>query len=106
MSPEICNKEKYDGAATDMWASGIILYSMLFGQQPFRAAHEADLYRKIQKGIFKIPAIDHHKDVFEAYPEIQNASTVKNMLEDILRADEKKRITASELLEKYTNWLK
>ena len=31
MSPEICNKQKYDGAETDVWASGIILYEMLFG---------------------------------------------------------------------------
>jgi serine/threonine protein kinase len=31
MSPEICNKLKYSGQAADMWASGILLYTMLFG---------------------------------------------------------------------------
>ena len=37
MSPEICAKGKYNGPAADMWAAGILLYTMLFGQQPFRA---------------------------------------------------------------------
>ena len=31
MSPEICSKLKYSGSATDMWASGILLFTMLFG---------------------------------------------------------------------------
>jgi serine/threonine protein kinase len=42
MSPEICNKEKYSGPATDMWATGILLYTILFGSQPFRASNEKD----------------------------------------------------------------
>jgi len=32
MSPEICSKNFYDGPAADMWAAGILLYTMLFGQ--------------------------------------------------------------------------
>jgi len=32
MSPEICAKDKYEGAASDIWASGILLYTILFGQ--------------------------------------------------------------------------
>jgi serine/threonine protein kinase len=40
MSPEICNQGKYDGPAADIWASGIILYMMLFGDQPFKAQNE------------------------------------------------------------------
>ena len=50
MSPEICSKEKYFGPATDMWASGILLYTILFGTQPFRATNEKDLFRRIVKG--------------------------------------------------------
>jgi len=56
--------------------------------------------------VFKIPAIDHEKDIFEAHPDIEKASAVKSMLEDILRLDETKRISAAELLKKYSNWLK
>jgi len=50
MSPEICAKDKYEGHASDIWAAGILLYTILFGQQPFRAQNEKDLFRKILKG--------------------------------------------------------
>jgi len=57
MSPEICNKEKYSGPATDMWATGILLYTILFGSQPFRASNEKDLFRKIISGKYHTPAL-------------------------------------------------
>jgi serine/threonine protein kinase len=50
MSPEICAKIKYDGSATDVWASGILLFTILFGYQPFKAPNEPELYKKIIKG--------------------------------------------------------
>lgn len=70
MSPEICAKLKYDGAATDAWAAGILLYTMLFGHQPFKAANEAELYKKIIKGSFRLPKIISLDDtvIFEGYP--------------------------------------
>ena len=57
MSPEICAKGKYDGPASDMWAAGILLYTMLFGNQPFRAQLEKDLFRKISKGQYSMPSL-------------------------------------------------
>jgi len=57
MSPEICAKQKYDGPATDVWASGILLYTILFGSQPFKAPNEPELYKKIIKGQFKMPKL-------------------------------------------------
>ena len=56
MAPEICEKKDYWGGAIDMWASGILLFSMLFGFQPFKAANENELFRKIIKGNFQFPA--------------------------------------------------
>lgn len=35
-----------------MWAMGVMLYLMLFGKFPFRAASEKELYRTIQIGKF------------------------------------------------------
>ena len=57
MSPEVCSKQKYDGPANDIWAAGILLFTCLFGMQPFRAPNEQDLYRKIQKAQYKLPDI-------------------------------------------------
>ena len=61
MSPEICARDKYSGQASDVWAAGIILYSILFGSQPFKAKNEQDLYKKIMKGQYTLPAINSAK---------------------------------------------
>jgi len=52
MSPEIVAKKEYRGPAADIWACGIILYSLLTGTVPFKAQTEKDLFRKIQRGAF------------------------------------------------------
>jgi len=72
MSPEICNKTKYDGCATDIWASGILLFNMLFGHLPFKATSESELFRKISKGVFKMPQLNE-AGIFESYPKIEEA---------------------------------
>ena len=105
MSPEICKKEKYDGRATDIWACGIILYTMLFGFQPFKASSEQELYRRIQKGQFKFPHVQAETLKFENYGDIEQASTIKALITAILQQKEEKRISAAEMLEQYTEWL-
>jgi serine/threonine protein kinase len=32
MSPELCRQELHEGPPTDMWAIGIVFYSILFGK--------------------------------------------------------------------------
>lgn len=77
MSPEICAKLKYSGSATDMWASGILLFTMLFGVQPFNATNEKELFKKIIKGSFNMPVVTSRTQSFEKiykfekYPEIK-----------------------------------
>jgi serine/threonine kinase 32 len=44
MAPELCGKKSYHGPASDMWAIGIVFYTILFGRQPFRGKTEADLF--------------------------------------------------------------
>ena len=56
MSPEICAKASYDGPSCDIWAVGVILFTILFGYQPFKAPSEKELYKKIIKGNFIMPA--------------------------------------------------
>lgn len=50
MSPELCKKKEYSGIASDNWAAGVLLYTLLFGTQPFKARTEYDLFRLINKG--------------------------------------------------------
>jgi 5'-AMP-activated protein kinase catalytic alpha subunit len=39
MSPELVKKSAYNGGKADVWALGVILYLMLVGVLPFRAAN-------------------------------------------------------------------
>ena len=55
MSPEIVTRKEYCGKQIDVWALGIILFSLVYGRTPFRAESERDLYRKIAKGVFEFP---------------------------------------------------
>lgn len=48
MAPEIVSKKEYYGPQADVWACGILLYYMLVGTVPFKAADEKTLYYKIK----------------------------------------------------------
>ena len=45
----------YSGKASDMWALGVVLYTMLFGQFPFYDSVPHELFRKIKSAEFVIP---------------------------------------------------
>ena len=40
-------KREYYGPPTDIWASGVLLYTMLEGNFPFKGSNDKDLYKKI-----------------------------------------------------------
>ena len=40
MSPEITAKKEYSGPASDIWATGVLLFTLLIGTQPFKAKTE------------------------------------------------------------------
>lgn len=45
----------YSGKASDMWALGVVLYTMLYGQFPFYDSVPHELFRKIKAAEFTIP---------------------------------------------------
>lgn len=45
----------YDGKASDMWAMGVLLYTMLHGQFPFYDEDPQELFKKIKAANFNIP---------------------------------------------------
>ena len=59
MAPELCNKKEYLGSKVDMWAAGVVLYTLLIGTQPFKASTEQELFRKITKGTMTFPTSSH-----------------------------------------------
>lgn len=90
MAPQIVQKREYHGPPTDIWACGVLLFTMLCGKFPFRGSSDRELYRKIMKGLYNIP--DHV------------SYEVRLLLTKILEVDPNKRLTADELLAE--DWIK
>lgn len=55
VAPEILSNKGYDGATSDTWSCGVILYVLLTGYLPFDDRNMAVLYQKIFKGEAQIP---------------------------------------------------
>ncbi|KAK7291755.1 hypothetical protein RIF29_07139 [Crotalaria pallida] len=55
VAPEILANKGYDGATSDVWSCGVILYVTLTGYLPFDDRNLAVLYQKIFKGDVQIP---------------------------------------------------
>ncbi|KAK4770863.1 hypothetical protein SAY87_031395 [Trapa incisa] len=55
VAPEVLSNRGYDGATSDVWSCGVILYVILMGYLPFDDRNLAVLYQKIFKGDCQIP---------------------------------------------------
>ncbi|KAJ6794313.1 CBL-interacting protein kinase 1-like [Iris pallida] len=55
IAPEVLANRGYNGATSDIWSCGVILYVILTGSLPFDDRNLAVLYQKIFKGEFKMP---------------------------------------------------
>lgn len=84
MAPEIVNKREYYGPPADMWAIGVLMYAMICGTYPFKAASDRELYRKISKGVFTFP--------------VAVSVAASDLITRLLQVDPKKRPTSEEVL--------
>lgn len=57
LSPEITQMVEYFPAPADIWALGVIFFTLLTGTYPFKASSDSELFKKIQKGHAKVPDI-------------------------------------------------
>jgi serine/threonine protein kinase len=49
MAPEIVNHQDHNYMKADIWALGVIFYTLISGRFPFKAQNDKDLYNKIRK---------------------------------------------------------
>lgn len=66
-APELINGKAYDGAAIDIWSSGVILYTLITGSLPFNEKQTNKLYQKIRECNYSIPeyVTDSAKDLIK-----------------------------------------
>lgn len=55
ISPDVLSGKPYAGKPSDMWALGVVLYTMLYGQFPFYDSNPTVLFQKIKATDFVIP---------------------------------------------------
>jgi serine/threonine protein kinase len=56
MAPEIVNKTEYAGPPADIWALGVLLFTILSGCFPYRGATDKELYKKINRADYRLPS--------------------------------------------------
>ncbi len=54
-APEMIAGKQYNGALTDIWSCGVIMFALLCGYLPFEEDDTQLLYRKILTADFHIP---------------------------------------------------
>lgn len=88
MAPEIVRKTEYCGPPADIWAVGVLLFTMLCGQFPYRGATDEELYSKICRADYHIPP-----DVLEYL-----SSDAKDLIAKLFSISADDRPTAKEIL--------
>lgn len=83
ISPDVISGKPYLGKPSDMWALGVTLYTMLFGQFPFYDASPTELFRKIKSGVFTIPT------------DINVDLKIEKLIQNLLILDPSLRLTAA-----------
>ena len=87
IAPEIINGEKYNGLYTDIWASGILLFTMLCGYLPFDDRNDEILFEKILNNKVEFPI------------DIKLSKDCKDLILKILNKNPEKRIKLKDIFE-------
>ncbi|XP_023845001.1 serine/threonine-protein kinase 40 [Salvelinus sp. IW2-2015] len=88
ISPDVLSGRPYHGKPSDMWALGVVLFTMLYGQFPFYDSIPQELFRKIKAAEYSIQSRDGRV----------SENTVC-LIRKLLVLDHQQRLTAAEVLE-------
>ncbi|KAG8230486.1 hypothetical protein J437_LFUL013528 [Ladona fulva] len=91
ISPDVLSGKPYLGKPSDMWALGVVLFTMLYGQFPFYDSSPTQLFSKIKTASYVIP-----KDG-------QVSDDTVSLIVNLLLLDPARRYTASQVLDSLTS---
>lgn len=83
-APELVQGKQYLGTEVDVWAMGVLLYTLLVGALPFDDLNIDSLYKKILTGRYEEPSF--------------LSSDSLRLIKSMLQVDPKKRITIKSLI--------
>lgn len=84
VAPEVLRNRGYDGARTDVWSCGVILFVLLTGHLPFQHENMMKMYQKIFKAEYQVP------------PWV--SGDARRLISKLLAVDQAKRISIPEIL--------
>ncbi|XP_063981425.1 MAP/microtubule affinity-regulating kinase 3-like [Diachasmimorpha longicaudata] len=87
ISPDVLCGKPYLGKPSDMWALGVVLFTMLYGQFPFYDSSPTQLFNKIRAAIYHIPNDGR----------VSEGTTY--LIKDLLVLQPHRRLTAVQVLE-------
>ncbi|KAG7309058.1 hypothetical protein JYU34_004938 [Plutella xylostella] len=90
ISPDVLLCKPYLGKPSDMWALGVVLYTMLYGQFPFCDTSLAQLFSRIQQASYNIPPDGN---------TVQASDSTVFLIQRLLVKDPKHRLLADEVLD-------
>ncbi|XP_067946607.1 serine/threonine-protein kinase 40-like [Watersipora subatra] len=85
ISPEVLSGQPYKGKPSDVWALGVVLFTMLYGQFPFYDQVPHELFKKIKSVQYDIP------------DDRRVSSKTKDILRKMLTLNPSTRLTAQQL---------
>lgn len=92
MAPEIIDNKTYSQQC-DVWALGVMIYTLFCGSMPFRSKDEDTLYELIKKG-----ELDFSDEMWN-----EVSDQAKSCLQKMINVDPAHRLSASEVLDH--NWI-
>lgn len=93
ISPDVLSGKPYLGKPSDMWALGVVLFTMLYGQFPFYDSNPQELFRKIKAAEFTLPK------------ESPLSENTRMVIHKLLVLNPKQRMKADEVLESIASTL-
>uniref|UniRef100_UPI00398ECADD serine/threonine-protein kinase 40 n=1 Tax=Pristiophorus japonicus TaxID=55135 RepID=UPI00398ECADD len=87
ISPDVLSGRPYRGKPSDMWALGVVLFTMLYGQFPFYDSIPQELFRKIKAAEYTIPE------------DCRVSENTVCLIRKLLLLDPQQRLTATEVLD-------